>query len=81
MVEVLSKEQVKERQRKAMATRAKPPSDQETLETRMSSVVQEMKKLMEDRKKRVDKLKAEIQDIEDENRDLENTITDLLRQF
>ena len=55
--------------------------DEEDLNKRLATVLDEIREVMEKRKTRIESLRQEIADIERDNEELEKTIADLLATF
>tara|TARA_R100000008_G_scaffold36405_1_gene20750 strand:- start:214 stop:468 length:255 start_codon:yes stop_codon:yes gene_type:complete len=84
MVEVLSKEQVKEREKKTMATVAAPPKKADTaqeLTKQLDDILGNLKSVIAKRNIKIADLRAEIEKLEAENTELDAKINSILSEI
>ena len=79
MVEVLSKEEVKERV--SMATVAKKPETQENLTKELDGILNKLRELIKKRNERIIQLRGEIEQLEQENSKLDERINGILSEI
>ena len=79
MVEVLSKEEVKERD--SMATVAKKPDTQENLTKELDGILNKLRELIKKRNERIIQLRGEIEQLEQENSKLDERINGILSEI
>ena len=79
MVEVLSKEEVKERD--SMATEAKKPETQENLTKELDGILNKFRELIKKRNERINQLRGVIEQLEQENSKLDERINGILSEI
>ena len=78
MVEVLSKEQVKEREKKTMATSPKKADTTQDLTKQLDDILQNLRDVIAKRNIKINDLRAEIEKLEFENTELDAKINSIL---
>jgi DNA anti-recombination protein RmuC len=78
MVEVLSKEQVKEREKKTMATSPKKADTTQDLTKQLDDILQNLRDVIAKRNIKINDLRAEIEKLESENTELDAKINSIL---
>ena len=78
MVEVLSKEQVKEREKKTMATSPKKADTTQDLTNQLDDILQNLRDVIAKRNIKINDLRAEIEKLESENTELDAKINSIL---